>query len=130
MTKKRILIVDDETDCVEFVKAILEDDNTEIISALDGEAGLKIAAGQKPDLVILDVQMPKKDGFKVFTELRQEEATKGIPVVMLTGVGQKTGIKFSKSDMGDFLGEEPEGYVEKPVDPETLKKTVAQVLGG
>jgi DNA-binding response OmpR family regulator len=129
MTPKKALVVDDEQDCVEFVKAVLEEEGLEVISARDGEAGLAAARARRPALIVLDVQMPKKDGFTVFSELRQDDATKGIPVIMLTGIGEKTGIRFSRADMGDFLGKEPEAYVEKPADPETLRSTVRAVLG-
>ena len=130
MVGKKILIVDDEPDAVEFVKAVLENDHTSVISARNGEAGLELAKAERPDLIILDVQMPKKDGFTAFAELRANEETKEIPVIMLTGVGDATGVKFSKSDMGDFLGMEPDAYVEKPVDSEVLERTVRQLLGG
>jgi CheY-like chemotaxis protein len=130
MAERKILIVDDEASCVEFVKAILEDDGTRVVSAADGDAVLKAAATERPDLILLDVQMPKKDGFAVFMELKEDEATKDIPIIMLTGVAEKTGLRFSKKEMGDYIGEEPQAYVEKPVDPEALKAAVAEVLGG
>lgn len=127
--KKKVLIVDDEPDSIDFVEAVLASDTIEVISAPDGVAGLAKARAEKPDLVILDVQMPNKDGFEVFAELRQDEKTAGIPVVMLTGVGARTGLHFSKKDMGDFLGSEPDAYVEKPIEPEKLEQTVASLLG-
>jgi len=130
MAERKILVVDDEPAAVEFVKAILEGDGTTVISASDGKAGLEAAAKEKPDLVVLDVQMPGMNGFQVFAELRKNEATAGIPVVMLTGVAEKTGIGFSKEDMGEFLGGEPAGYCEKPVDPAALQETVEKALGG
>ncbi len=82
-----------------------------------------------PDLVILDVQMPGKGGFDVFAEMKQDEASADIPVIMLTGVAEKTGMAFSSQEMGDFLGREPDAYIEKPVDPATLQQTVSRVLG-
>jgi len=129
MAERKILVVDDEDDAMAFVTAILEEEGVEIVSARDGVAGLKAARTQRPDLIILDVQMPKKDGFTVFSELKQDEDTRQIPVIMLTAVSDRTGVSFSKADMGDFIGVEPDGYVEKPVDPETLKATVRKVLG-
>ena len=128
MSQERILIVDDEEAAVSFVKAVLEDDYSNISSASDGKAGLAAAEAEKPDLIILDVQMPKMDGFQVFQQLQQNEATRGIPVIMLTGVGEKTGLQFSEEEMGDYFGAKPNAYVEKPVNPETLKVTVDMVL--
>ncbi len=129
MSDRKILIVDDEEDSVSFVQAILEDDYANISSASDGETGLAAALAGEPDLIILDVQMPKKDGFQVFQELQQNEGTRGIPVIMLTGVAQKTGLRFSREDMRQYFGAEPRAYVEKPVDPGTLKATVDGILG-
>lgn len=129
MTSAKILLVDDEPDAIAYVSEILEDEGREIISASDGLAGLERAKAEKPDLIILDVQMPKMDGFTVFAELKADETTKEIPVIMLTGVSEKTGIAFSKEDMGDFIGTEPSDYVEKPIEPEALLKAVGKVLG-
>jgi len=128
MSDKKILIVDDEQDSVSFVKAVLEDSFDNIAEANDGEAGLAAAQADRPDLIILDVEMPKKDGFQVFQELQQNETTRGIPVIMLTGIAEKTGLRFSQEEMGEYFGHEPKAYVEKPVDPETLKATVDKVL--
>ena len=129
MAKKKIVLVDDAADAVAYVTAALENDDREILSARDGAAGLKLIREACPDLVVLDVQMPKKDGVTVFAELKDDEATKHIPVIMLTGVGQKTGIEFSAADMHDFVGVRPEGYIEKPVDAEALAEMVEKILG-
>ncbi|MHC5035480.1 MAG: response regulator [Planctomycetota bacterium] len=126
----KVLVVDDEPDAVEFVRTVLEEAGYEVLSAANGDAGLAKARAEAPDLIILDVQMPGKDGFTVFAEARGDEQLKGIPVVMLTGVGEKMGIAFSAEDMGDYLGEEPNAYVEKPVDPEVLEATVRDLIGG
>lgn len=128
--KQRILVVDDEPDAVEFVRAILEEAGYEVASAPTGEEGLRAARALKPNLVILDVQMPGKDGFSAFVEMRKDSELKAIPVIMLTGVRQRLGLPFSSRDMADYLGEEPNAYVEKPVDPQVLWDTVRGLLGG
>ena len=99
---KRVLIADDEADVRAFVQVALEDDGYTILEAADGEAALTTARTQGPDLVILDVQMPKKSGFEVFADLRRDDATKGIPIIMLTGVRERTGIGFSAREMGEY----------------------------
>ena len=126
--KRKVLVVDDEPDAVEFVQAVLEEAGYEVAGAADGVAGLEAARAQAPDLVILDVQMPGKDGFTVFAEMRKDPELAGIPVIMLTGVGERMGISFSAEAMGDYLGEEPDAYVEKPVDPDILQSTVRDLL--
>ena len=126
---KKVLIVDDEADVREFVQAALEDAGCSFLVAADGEAAVKTAVQEVPDLVILDVQMPKKDGFQVFAELRGNAATKSIPVIMLTAVTQRTGIGFDANAMGEYFGSEPEAYIDKPIDPVKLLETAKKLLG-
>jgi len=127
-SSEKILVVDDEPDAVEFVRTILEEGGYEVVAASNGVEGLQKARSEKPDLVVLDIQMPKKDGFGVFADMRRDSELRSIPVVMLTGVGERTGIHFSAEDMGEYLGEEPSAYVEKPVDPDVLRQTVDRLL--
>jgi CheY-like chemotaxis protein len=72
--------------------------------------------------------MPKMDGFQVFRELRIQEATKNIPVIMLTGIQDRIGIGFNSNDMQKFIGKKPEGYLEKPIEPDKLTKMVEETL--
>ena len=128
--QKTVLIVDDEPDAVEIASEVLTCiEGIKAITANDGDSGLAKARDEKPDLIVLDVQMPGKTGFDVFSELKQDDATKDILVVMLTGISDKTGIKFSGDDMGEYMGQSPDAYLEKPVDPEVLQKTVSDLLG-
>ena len=126
-TSRTALVVDDESTTRDFLRAILESVDWQGIEAPDGETALSMAAQQKPQLILLDVQMPGKSGFSTFADLRENAATAEIPVVMVTGVAEKTGIKFSGKEMGEFIGKEPNAYLEKPIDPEGLKSTVASV---
>ena len=127
---RTILVVDDEPDAIEFVTAVLEDiGGIAVLSANDGNSGFEKAKESKPDLIILDVQMPGKSGFYVFMDIRKNESTSKIPIIMLTGIGERTGIHFSSDDMEDFMGEHPDAYIKKPVEPEHLQKTVQALLG-
>jgi len=125
-----VLVVDDESDARAFVRAIMEPDGWQVTEAFDGVDGLKQAKALKPDLMVLDVQMPRKGGFELFSDLIQDPAMQNIKVIMLTGVAERTGLRFSGKEMGDFLGKEPDAYVEKPIDPEVFKRTVQKVAGG
>ena len=127
--RKRVLVVDDEADAREFVRSVVENLGFDTLEAIDGTQGLEVARASKPDLIVLDVQMPKRDGYAVFSELRKDGATKAIPVVMLTASGKRTGIKIDANDMGQYLGSEPEAYVDKPVDPTVLGDTIVRLLG-
>ncbi len=127
--RKTILVVDDEPDAIKFVEAVLnQDDSFTIIASPDGDDGLQKALNLSPDLIILDVMLPGKDGFKVFYELKKDNRTKDIPIIMLTGVADKIGIRFFKDDMKNFMGKEPVDYIEKPLDPQKLLDSVSRVL--
>jgi len=127
---KTILIVDDEPDARVFTQAMLSElDDVTTLTANDGDSGLAKAREVVQDLIILDVQMPGKSGFDVFSELKKDETTKAIPVIMLTGVEEKTGIGFNAKDMEDFLGGAPAAYLEKPIDPQALQQAASTALG-
>ncbi len=127
---KTVLVADDEANVHEFVKVALEGEGIAFIDAMDGDEAVEKAVAEVPDLVILDVQMPGKDGFQVFAELRENAATAAVPVIMLTGVGERTGIRFNSKDMADFIGKEPDAYIEKPVNPAELQSAASRLLQG
>ena len=81
---KKILFVEDESALQETFKDFLNQEGYQMVSALDGEIGLRLAKTEKPDLILLDLILPKKDGFEVLEELKKEEGTKDIPVIVLT----------------------------------------------
>jgi len=123
-----ILVADDEQECIDFVREALADTPYDVLAARDGEEALSMAREHNPNLIILDVQMPKRDGFSVFAELRRDEAFKNIPVIMLTAISERTGVKLSGEDMGGYLGSEPDAFVDKPIEPIVLKQAVKTLL--
>lgn len=125
---KRVLVVDDEADAREFVRTVVSDLGHETLEAVDGQQGLAVARAKKPDLIILDVQMPKLDGYGVFSALRKDQVTRAIPVIMLTAVTARTGVDIDAEDMGEYLGSEPEAYIDKPIDPAALGETIGRLL--
>jgi len=124
----KILIADDEPECIDFVRESLADTPYEVIAAADGAEALEVARAQRPQLVILDVQMPEKNGFEVFREMRSDEALSKVPVIMLTAIAQRTGMKFTGGDMEEYMGSPPEAYVDKPIEPVVLKQTIHRLL--
>jgi len=124
MEKKIILAIDDEQDNHEFIKSVLDDEDLEIITATNGKEGLELARERHPNLIILDVQMPIMDGFTTFRHLKADEKLSEIPVIMLTGIAEKRGLSFSKKEMGEFYGKEPDEYIEKPINPEKFISVV------
>lgn len=104
MFKKKILIIDDEPDFSEMIQMRLEANGYEIITAYNGDDGIKRARDEKPNLILLDVMMPGKDGFATLKELRRIPETHDINVVMLTAKGETKSI-MSAQDIGasDYL---------------------------
>lgn len=96
--KVKVLIVDDDAFLSGIYATKLELDGFEVATARDGEEGLKAAMREKPDLILLDVLMPKLDGFEVLKRLKADEETKAIPVIMLTNLGQKEDIEKGLQD--------------------------------
>jgi CheY-like chemotaxis protein len=125
---KTVLVVDDEPDAIDFVKEVLEEEGYNVITASDGAGGLSAIRSEKPDLVFLDVQMPEMDGFQVFQEMKKDDALRAIPVIMLTGIREKVGIGFSAGEMKDYMGEQPTGYLEKPIDPAKVREAVSKIF--
>jgi CheY-like chemotaxis protein len=124
--KKVVLVADDEPDAIEYVCNILEEE-FQVIGVPDGVEALTEAKESPPALIILDIQMPGKDGFATFQELRRDPATKSIPVILLTAVTKRTGLRFSADAIEEYMGERPEAYVDKPIDPERLLAAVRRL---
>jgi len=83
---KTILFIEDEASLQKTLGEVLKQEGFEILSALDGEIGLRITQEKKPDLVLLDLVLPKKDGFEVLRELKASEDTRNIPVIVITNL--------------------------------------------
>jgi DNA-binding response OmpR family regulator len=90
---KKILFIEDEMRLQEALAAKLKAEGYEVISALDGESGFKMAEENKPDLILLDLILPKKDGFKVLEELKAKPEISAIPVIVLTNLEDKKDIQ-------------------------------------
>lgn len=120
--KKRILLIDDEKDFCFFVKNNLEQTKKfKVDYATDPEKGLRRAKRRFPDLILLDILMPKKDGFKILEELKKNEKTISIPVIMLTALGEdETKIKAAAQYCED--------YITKPVNQDLLKTKIDNVF--
>jgi len=104
---KRILIIEDEAELVNLIKLRLESGNFEVLAAYDGEEGLKKAKEEKPDLILLDIIMPKIDGLVVCRRLKDDPATKEIPIIIVTASGGKNLAQRSKDAGADELVVKP-----------------------
>jgi len=119
--KKSVLVVDDQPHIVRLIQVNLEKEGFEVTTAGDGVEGLQKLRELTPDLVILDVIMPRKDGFEVLREIKGDPALAEIPVVMLT-------VKTHNADIVQGLREGAELYLPKPFHPKELVSMVKRVL--
>lgn len=124
--RAKILLVDDDKDFVEATRLVLESKPYEVITAYDGSEGLRQAKKEKPDLIILDIIMPIKDGFNAAEELKKDPELKTIPVIMLTSFADRVGDTTLSVSRGFTL--DTEDYVDKPVAPQELLKRVDKLL--
>jgi len=116
---KKVLIIDDDPTNVALVQFLLKTNEYEAIVARDGEEGLEKAKQEKPDLIVLDIQMPKMDGYTVLLELKKIEALRMTPVIMLTA-------KETLQDV--FKMEGVSDYIVKPLDTESFLIKIRQFL--
>jgi two-component system alkaline phosphatase synthesis response regulator PhoP len=125
-SKAKILLVDDDKDFVEATTMVLESKPYEVVVAYNGDEGLAKARKEKPDLIILDIIMPVKDGFSAAEQLKKEPELKNIPVIMLTSFSGK--VAETSLSVSQGLALEADDYVDKPVTPEELLKRVERLL--
>jgi len=128
---KKVLVVDDDPDVRLFSVTVLEENGYTPLEAEDGEAGLKKIKEEKPDLVILDVLMPRQSGVRLYRELKTAKALKDVKVIILSGIAKKTFLRSQKA-LTEFGGSEipePEIYLEKPVEPDELAGVIKKALG-
>ncbi len=126
MSEKYILVVDDDPDLVETVAMMLESKGCEVGRAYDGVEGEESIRQRRPDLVILDVMMPRKDGYQLCGELKSDEATRSIPIVLLTAVGEA--VPSTSYTHADGMSTEADEYIAKPIDTESMWNIVNSLL--
>jgi CheY-like chemotaxis protein len=145
---KRVLVIDDDDNVVKFFSLALSENGYEPVGASDGGEGLEKVKEVQPDLIVLDVMMPRRSGFVLFKQLRKAPEYANIPVIMVTGVADELekqmteqgagedafdGLKQSLAHAIQNMREEglvkPEKFVDKPVDPEDLVAAVRELIG-
>lgn len=128
---QKVLVVDDDPDVRLFSVTVLEENGYTPIEAEDGESGLKKIKAEKPDLVILDVLMPRQSGVRLYRELKTSKALKDVKIIILSGIAKKTFMRSQKAltEFGGAEIPEPEIYLEKPVEPDELADVIKKVLG-
>lgn len=128
---KKILVVDDDPGVRLFNITVVEEAGHTALVAENGEDGLAMAKTASPDLILLDVLMPRQSGIKMYRALKTDPDYRGIPVIILTGIAKRSFLK-SQQALTQFGGEaipEPDAYLEKPVPAETLMAEIRKMLG-
>ncbi len=120
---KKILFIEDEPTLQKAIGRFLEKEGYQIESALNGELGLEVSKKIKPDLILLDIILPKKDGFEVLKELKEDEATKNIPVIILTNLESDVDVEKALS-----LGATTY-LVKANYELEEITKKIKEILG-
>ena len=123
--KKRILVVDDEADVRNFLKAALIEAGFEVITAEDGFLALEEVKKQLPDLISLDLVMPKKSGAKFYHELTKKKEWSKIPIIIVTGHARDD---LGKADLKELTMSGPGVYLEKPVKPDNYIAAIKSIL--
>ena len=126
MPNPYILVVDDDPDLVETVAMMLESKGCDVGRAYDGVEGEESINERRPDLIILDVMMPRKDGYVLCGELKSKDETREIPVVLLTAVGEA--VPTTKYTHADGMSTEADDYIAKPIDTDGLWEVVSALL--
>jgi two-component system, OmpR family, alkaline phosphatase synthesis response regulator PhoP len=125
---RKILIVDDDPDIRDALEVLLEAEGYEVITAFDGEDGLAKIKEDNPDLVILDLLMPKLDGYAMYKTLQEPDWAdrKDIPIVVLTSVSENVSQRRYELETGARM--KVDEYLEKPIDPDDVLESVQKLL--
>ena len=131
MEEKIILIVDDEIDMRLFLSTLVETSGYRRILAKNGTEGIAAVKDRRPDLIILDIMMPKEGGVQMYSHLRSEPDLRDIPVIILSAISRNTFFHYLKMlsvRLGDLVPE-PDAYVEKPPEAEEILAIIKRLLG-
>jgi twitching motility two-component system response regulator PilH len=128
---KKVLVVDDDPDVRMFSVTVLEENGYAPLEATNGEEGMSLIRQERPDLIVLDVLMPRESGIKLYRNLKTDTDLKDIPVIIQSGIAEKSFLRSQKAlaEFGGAAVPEPEAYLEKPVEADELAATIRSVLG-
>ena len=118
---KKILVIEDNETNLYMMRFMLEENNYQVVEARDGVEGVKLAASEEPDLILMDMQLPLLDGYEATKQIKTNEKIKHIPIIALTSYAMV-------GDKEKTLKAGCTGYIEKPINPETLMMEIEKYL--
>jgi two-component system cell cycle response regulator DivK len=121
MSRRRILVVEDQDDNRRIIRDLLMSAGYELIEATDGETGVRLAATERPDLILMDIQLPVLDGHEATRRIKQNPKLRAIPIVVVTSYALS-------GDDAKAMAAGADGYVAKPFSPRELLATIRQFL--
>jgi two-component system cell cycle response regulator DivK len=119
----KVLVADDDPDSRELSREVLQSEDCQVLEAADGKEALESIRLNRPDVVLLDVQMPEMDGFSVLQQLRRDPSMAALPVAAVTSYAMH-------GDRERALGAGFDDYISKPIHPASLRKSVEKLLDG
>jgi CheY-like chemotaxis protein len=130
MNSKKVLVVEDEMDMRVFLTTLLETSGYKAVVAENGSQGFEKAKSENPDLILLDVMMPKEGGVQLYRRLKKDAALSVIPVLVISAISKKTFLHSQQvlDSARDESLPEPEGYIEKPPDAEELLLEIERIF--
>jgi CheY-like chemotaxis protein len=127
MTKGQVLIVDDEADVIDYLSAILEENNYEVLSAQNAEEGYGLAVKNIPDVICLDIMMPHETGLSQYIRIRENDKLMHVPVIILSGMEKENEFNFS-----DYVSDKrippPDVYMEKPISVDDFITNIQRLI--
>ena len=128
---KKVLVVDDDPDVRLFSITVFEENGYTPLEATNGEEGMNMVKQETPDLVVLDVLMPRESGIRLYRRLKTNKKFKNIPVIIQSGIAKRSFLRSQKAltEFGGAAVPEPDAYLEKPVEAEELASTIKTFIG-
>ncbi len=127
MGTRGALVIEDEADIRTYIASILEEHGWTVRTAASADEGEQLVNESRPDVILLDLVMPGRTGIQMFAKLRGSESTRGIPLIMVTGIKDQLHIDW-KDIVARLKARVPDGFIEKPIDPARLARLVEDVV--
>ena len=130
MRKTKIAVIDDERDVVTYLVWALQDNGFDVCSATNANDGIEMIRSERPDLVCIDILMPRETGYSLCRKIKEDESLNGIPVLIITGMSIQN--ETTRTDLGGPGSDgdlKPDGYIEKPVDISKFITTIRKLVG-